>query len=121
MLTTHPITLQPCVAGHSRVVGPAVLLDGQFLDLVDRKIRARSTSAMETTITKPKLRRLFGSLWENKIKPLFDGFSTDFHQDVRSHPGDAGLTIEFTAYAIQIPYSPSPAPPRCTRIWKVLF
>ncbi len=108
-------------------------MDDQFLHLVNRKIRARPARAMETTIKKQTLRKLFGSLWEKKIKPRFDG-SNDFHQEVpvemmtpaelrqrRDQPGDADPTIEFTAYGIQHISPPFPDSLRHTRIRRVFI
>ncbi len=115
MKSQSPLVLQRCVAGCLWLEGP-ILLDDQFLHLVDKKIRARPASAMETATTKPTLRKLFGSLWEKKIKPRFDG-TNDFHQTVpvelmtavelqerRDQPSNADPTIKFTVYVTYTAY-----------------
>jgi hypothetical protein len=51
----------------------SVLLDGAFMQLLEQRIRQRSTQAMAVVITESNLRGLFKNLWEECIKPDFDG------------------------------------------------
>jgi hypothetical protein len=42
----------------------SVLLDGAFMQLLEQRIRQRSTQAMAVVITESNLRGLFKDLWE---------------------------------------------------------
>ena len=91
--------------GDSRLAGP-VLIDDEFLGLVEQKIRARSTLAMQASITKSKVRHHFDSLWETEIKRRFSENLEEFVVSIpfefatpaerRARFGVAAPTIKFT-------------------------
>lgn len=79
--STKPLVVQERVPGDSRLAGP-VLMDEEFMQLAEQKIRARITAAMEAVMTRPNLRAFLGSLWEEEIKRHFNGDSGPFSVEV---------------------------------------
>jgi hypothetical protein len=50
-------------------------MDDEFLGLAKKKIVARATAAMKSSITDKNMQKYFGGLWEREIKPNFIGAS----------------------------------------------
>jgi hypothetical protein len=83
-------------------------MDDEFLELAKQRMKARATPGMKSKITDKKIRHHFGSLWENTIKPDFEGASgsgntivvpSEFmtSKERRGPNHDPAPTIEFTA------------------------
>jgi hypothetical protein len=83
-------------------------MDDEFLELAKQRIQARATPAMRSKITDKNIRHHFGKLWEETIKPGFEGASgsgntivvpSEFmtSKERRGPNDDPAPTIEFTA------------------------